>query len=82
MGRLSAIFVALCIVLIACSIGTVLYLRFGLSGTESAIVGLTALVLLEKLSPPGRILPVLVGCVLSAAGAWLLAAAGLIPVFG
>ena len=43
MGRLSAIFVALCIVLIACSIGTVLYLRFGLSGTESAIVGLTAL---------------------------------------
>jgi predicted metal-binding membrane protein len=46
------------------------------------IVGLTALVLLEKLSPPGRILPVLVGCVLSAAGAWLLAAAGLIPAFG
>jgi predicted metal-binding membrane protein len=46
------------------------------------IVGLTALVLLEKLSPPGRILPVLVGCVLSAAGAWLLAASGLIPAFG
>jgi len=43
MGRLSAIFVALCIVLIACSIGAVLYLRFGLSGTESAIVALTAL---------------------------------------
>src|SRR6202043_620285 len=31
------------------------------------IVGLTALVLLEKLSPPGRILPVLVGCILSMA---------------
>ena len=46
------------------------------------IVGLTALVLLEKLSPPGRILPVLVGCILSAAGAWLLAASGFIPAFG
>jgi cyclic-di-GMP phosphodiesterase TipF (flagellum assembly factor) len=43
MGRLSAIFVALCMVLIAGSIGAVLYLRFGLSGTESAIVALTAL---------------------------------------
>jgi cyclic-di-GMP phosphodiesterase TipF (flagellum assembly factor) len=43
MGRLSAVFVAICIVLIACSIGAVLYLRFGLSGTESAIVALTAL---------------------------------------
>jgi cyclic-di-GMP phosphodiesterase TipF (flagellum assembly factor) len=43
MGRLSAIFVAICMVLIACSIGAVLYLRFGLSGTESSIVTLTAL---------------------------------------
>ena len=43
MGRLSAVFVAICIVLIACSIGAVLYLRFGLSGTESSIVALTAL---------------------------------------
>ncbi len=43
MGRLSAVFVAICIALIACSIGAVLYLRFGLSGTESAIVTLTAL---------------------------------------
>jgi predicted metal-binding membrane protein len=46
------------------------------------IVGLTALVLLEKLSPPGRILPILVGCALSAAGVWLLAASsGSIAVF-
>jgi cyclic-di-GMP phosphodiesterase, flagellum assembly factor TipF len=43
MGRLSSVFVAICMVLIACSIGAVLYLRFGLSGTESAIVTLTAL---------------------------------------
>src|SRR5579883_99362 len=43
MGRLSAVFVAICIVLIACSVGAVLYLRFGLSGTESSIVALTAL---------------------------------------
>ena len=43
MGRLGAVFVAICMVLIACSIGAMLYLRFGLSGTESAIVALTAL---------------------------------------
>jgi predicted metal-binding membrane protein len=43
------------------------------------IAGLTALVLLEKLSPPGRLLPALVGCVLSAAGVWLVATSGLIP---
>jgi cyclic-di-GMP phosphodiesterase TipF (flagellum assembly factor) len=43
MGRLSAFFVAICMVLIACSIGAVLYLRFGLSGAESALIALTAL---------------------------------------
>ena len=43
MGRLSAFFVAICMVLIACSIGAVLYLRFGLSGAESALLALTAL---------------------------------------
>jgi predicted metal-binding membrane protein len=42
------------------------------------IVGLTALVLLEKLSPPGRLLPVLVGCGLRAAGLWLFATSGLV----
>ena len=46
------------------------------------IAGLTALVLLEKLSRSGRILPVLVGCASSAAGAWLLATAGSIADFG
>jgi len=46
------------------------------------ILGLTALMLLEKLSPPGRILPVVVGCVLSAAGVWLVATSGLIRSFG
>jgi cyclic-di-GMP phosphodiesterase TipF (flagellum assembly factor) len=40
MLRLAAIFVAFCIVLIAGSIGAVLYLYFGLSGAESAIVAL------------------------------------------
>lgn len=45
------------------------------------IVGLTALVLLEKLSPPGRTLPVLVGCALSAGGVWLVATSGLVPSF-
>jgi predicted metal-binding membrane protein len=43
------------------------------------IAGLTALVLVEKLSPPGRVMPVLVGCVLSAAGLWLLARSGVVP---
>jgi predicted metal-binding membrane protein len=42
------------------------------------IVGLAALVLLEKLSPPGRTLPFVVGCGLSAAGAWLIASSGLV----
>ena len=44
MGRLSAVFVGLCMVLIAGSIGAVLFLRFGLDGTESTIVGLIALI--------------------------------------
>src|SRR5215208_2454144 len=43
MLRLAAIFIATCMVLIAGSLGIVLYLFFGLSGAESAIVGLAAL---------------------------------------
>src|ERR1700704_3552429 len=43
MAARTPIFVATCMVLIACSIGAVLYLRFGLSGADSAIVALTAL---------------------------------------
>jgi cyclic-di-GMP phosphodiesterase TipF (flagellum assembly factor) len=43
MLRLAAIFVAVCMVLIAGSLAAVLYLFFGLSGAESATVGLAAL---------------------------------------
>ncbi len=43
MAHLAAIFVAVCMVLITGSIGTVLYLYFGFTGAESAIVALTAL---------------------------------------
>src|SRR5262249_58196603 len=46
------------------------------------IAGLTALVLLEKLSPSGRILPGLVVCAFSASGRWLPANAGSVAVFG
>ena len=45
------------------------------------IVGLTALVLLEKLSPPGRTLPFVVGAGLSATGIWLIATSGFIQSF-
>jgi cyclic-di-GMP phosphodiesterase TipF (flagellum assembly factor) len=40
MVRISAIFIATCMVLIAASVGFVLYLRFGLTGAESALAGL------------------------------------------
>jgi cyclic-di-GMP phosphodiesterase TipF (flagellum assembly factor) len=43
MLRLSAIFIAVCVVLISASLGAMVYLIFGLSGWESAIVGLAAL---------------------------------------
>jgi len=43
MLRLAAIFVAVCMVLIAGSLAVGLYLFFGLSGAESAVVGLAAL---------------------------------------
>ena len=43
MVRLSAIFVAFCMMLIAISIGIVLFLGFGLSGTESTLVVIGAL---------------------------------------
>jgi cyclic-di-GMP phosphodiesterase TipF (flagellum assembly factor) len=43
MVRISAIFIALCMVLIAGSIGFVVYLRFGLTGAESFLVGLGVL---------------------------------------
>jgi cyclic-di-GMP phosphodiesterase TipF (flagellum assembly factor) len=43
MVRISAIFIAVCMLLIAGSIGVVLYLRFGMTGAESALVALGAL---------------------------------------
>jgi cyclic-di-GMP phosphodiesterase TipF (flagellum assembly factor) len=43
MLRISAIFVAVCMVLIAGASGAVLYLAFGLSGSESTVVGVAVL---------------------------------------
>jgi cyclic-di-GMP phosphodiesterase TipF (flagellum assembly factor) len=43
MVRISAIFIAVCMVLIASSIGFVVYLRFGLTGAESFLIGLGVL---------------------------------------
>jgi cyclic-di-GMP phosphodiesterase TipF (flagellum assembly factor) len=43
MVRISAIFIAVCMVLIAGALGAVLYLRFGLSGAEAALVALGVL---------------------------------------
>ncbi len=43
MMRLGAIFIAICMVLIAGSCGAILYLAFGLSGSESTIVAVTVL---------------------------------------
>ena len=43
MVRISAIFIAACMALIAGSFGLVVYLRFGFTGAESALVGLGAL---------------------------------------
>ncbi|HMF26874.1 MAG TPA: EAL domain-containing protein [Pseudolabrys sp.] len=42
MRRISAIFIVVCMVLIACSIGAVLYLGFGVDASTSAIVALAA----------------------------------------
>jgi cyclic-di-GMP phosphodiesterase TipF (flagellum assembly factor) len=46
MIRISTIFIAVCMVLVATSLGLVLYAMAGISGTESAIVALTALTFL------------------------------------
>jgi cyclic-di-GMP phosphodiesterase, flagellum assembly factor TipF len=46
MIRISTIFIAICMVLVAASLGLVLYSVAGLNGTESAIVALTALTFL------------------------------------
>ena len=41
MIRISTIFIAICMVLVAASLGLILYSGAGFSGTESAIVALT-----------------------------------------
>lgn len=46
MIRISTIFIAICMVLVAASLGLVLYSVAGISGTESAIVALTVLTFL------------------------------------
>ena len=46
MIRISTIFIAICMVLVAASLGLVLYSVAGISGTESVIVALTALTFL------------------------------------
>ena len=43
MVRISAIFIAVCMALIAASVGFVVYLRFGLTGAESFLIGLGVL---------------------------------------
>jgi cyclic-di-GMP phosphodiesterase, flagellum assembly factor TipF len=57
MVRISAIFIAVCMVLIAGSVGVVVYLRFGFTGAESALVALgllTALAVYNAVSARKR----------------------------
>jgi cyclic-di-GMP phosphodiesterase TipF (flagellum assembly factor) len=57
MGRLSAIFIAICLALIAGSVGAVVYLWFGFTGMESAVVAIaaaTALVMVNSLTGRAR----------------------------
>ena len=57
MVRISAVFIAFCMVLIAGSLGVVLYLRFGFTGAESALVALcllTALAVYNAISARQR----------------------------
>ena len=53
MGRLSATFIAFCMVLIAGSAGIVTYLSFGFTGMEASVAGiavLTALVMVNSVT--------------------------------
>src|ERR1700677_3772641 len=50
MIRISTIFIAICMVLVAASLGLVLYSVAGISGSESAIVALTFLILYNAVS--------------------------------
>jgi cyclic-di-GMP phosphodiesterase, flagellum assembly factor TipF len=57
MGRLGAIFIAFCMVLIAASVGVVAYLSFGFTGMEATVVVIavmTALVMVNSISGRAR----------------------------
>jgi cyclic-di-GMP phosphodiesterase TipF (flagellum assembly factor) len=57
MGRLSAVFIAVCMVLVAASIGAVAFLSFGFTGMEASVVTiavLTALVMVNSLTTRQR----------------------------
>jgi cyclic-di-GMP phosphodiesterase, flagellum assembly factor TipF len=57
MGRLSAIFIAVCMVLVAASVGAVAFLSFGFTGMEASVVTiavLTALVMVNSLTARQR----------------------------
>src|SRR6185312_6668938 len=57
MGRLSAIFIAVCMVLVAASVGAVSFLSFGFTGMEASVVTiavLTALVMVNSLTSRQR----------------------------
>ena len=57
MIRISTIFIAICMVLVAASLGLVLHAVAGFSGTESAIVALTALMLFGEEREPNALHP-------------------------
>src|ERR1700753_1010909 len=64
MIRISTIFIAICMVLVAASFGLVLYSVAGISGMESAIAALTALtvlILYNAVSMPLRARPAVGG---------------------
>ena len=57
MGRLSAIFIAVCMVLVAASVGAVAFLSFAFTGMEASVVTiavLTALVMVNSLTTRQR----------------------------
>src|SRR6185295_16838263 len=57
MGRLSAVFIVFCMLLIAASVGLVTYLSFGFSGVEAAVIAIavmTALVMVNSVTTRQR----------------------------
>ena len=57
MGRLSAVFIAVCMLLVAASVGVVTYLSFGFSGVEASVIAIavmTALVMVNTVTTRQR----------------------------